>query len=66
MTQEQRTKLSERLERLGMRLDHDLLSRAAAIVGAHGGDLDGMHDMALLSICVEAYRHPEKETLQVV
>jgi hypothetical protein len=58
--------LSHRLDRLGMRLEGDRLTRAAAIVRAHGADAAEISDMALLSICVEAYRHPEKETLQVV
>jgi len=65
MTQETK-ELSLRLDRLGMRLEGDRLSRAAAIVRAHGASAEEISDMALLSICVEAYRHPEKETLQVV
>jgi len=59
-------RLSERLGRLGMRLDGERLKRAAAIVRAHGADTAEISDMALLSICVEAYRHAEKETLQIV
>lgn len=66
MTQEENDKLSRRLDRLGMRMEGDKLSRAAAIVSAHGGDTDAIGDMALMSICVEAYRHPERETLKVV
>lgn len=66
MTQEEKDKLSRRLDRLGMRMEGDKLSRAAAIVRAHGGDTDAIGDMALMSICVEAYRHPERETLKVV
>lgn len=65
MTEEKKAILSQRLMSLGMRLDGDRLDRAARIVKAHGG-AEEMSDMALLSICVEAYRHPEKETLQVV
>lgn len=66
MTVHEKEQLSVRLDRLGMRLEGDRLTRAAAIVRAHGGTAEGISDMALLSICVEAYRHPEKETLQVV
>ena len=66
MTQHERDQLSLRLDRLGMRLEGERLARAAAIVRAHGGDTDAIGDMALMSICVEAYRHPEKETLKVV
>lgn len=66
MTLEEKDKLSRRLDRLGMRMEGEKLSRAAAIVRAHGGDTDAIGDMALMSICVEAYRHPEKETLKVV
>jgi hypothetical protein len=66
MTAQDREQLSVRLDRLGMRLEGDRLTRAAAIVHAHGTDAREISDMALLSICVEAYRHPEKETLQVV
>jgi hypothetical protein len=66
MTTQEKEQLSMRLDRLGMRLEGDRLTRAAAIVRAHGADAGEISDMALLSICVEAYRHPEKETLQVV
>lgn len=66
MTTQENERLSLRLDRLGMRLEGDRLSRAAAIVRAHGGSAEEISDMALLSICVEAYRHPEKEMLQVV
>ncbi len=66
MTQEMKARLSERLDSLGMRLEGDRLDRAAAIVRAHGADAGEISDMALLSICVEAYRHADKETLQIV
>lgn len=66
MTQEKKEKLSQRLISLGMRLEGDRLDRAAAIVRAHGANAEEISDMALLSICVEAYRHAEKETLQIV
>ncbi len=66
MTTAEMDKLSERLSRLGMRLEGDRLRRAAAIVLAHGSDAAEISDMALLSICVEAYRHPEKGTLPIV
>jgi hypothetical protein len=66
MTQHDKERLSSRLDRLGMRLEGDRLTRAAAIVRAHGTDPGAISDMTLLSICVEAYRHPEKETLQLV
>jgi hypothetical protein len=58
--------LSERLAALGMRLDAERMGRAVAIVKAHGSHPNEISDMALLSICVEAYRHKEKESLQIV
>ena len=58
--------LSERLAALGMRLDAERMGRAVAIVRAHGAHPSEISDMALLSICVEAYRHAEQETLQIV
>ena len=66
MTTAEIDKLSERLGRLGMHLEGDRLTRAAAIVRAHGADAADISDMALMSICVEAYRHAEKETLKIV
>ncbi len=66
MKTQEMERLSQRLDRLGMRLEGDRLKRAAAIVRAHGADAGEISDMALLSICVEAYRHAEKETLQIV
>ena len=66
MTTAEMDRLSERLSRLGMRLEGDRLRRAADIVAAHGKDATEISDMALLSICVEAYRHPEKGTLEIV
>jgi hypothetical protein len=58
--------LGERLAALGMRLDAERMGRAVAIVKAHGAHPNEISDMALLSICVEAYRHKEKESLQIV
>ncbi len=58
--------LRERLAALGMRLDAERMGRAVAIVRAHGAHPDEISDMALLSICVEAYRHHEKEMLPIV
>ena len=66
MTTAEMEKLSQRLDSLGMRLDGDRLRRAAAIVLAHGSDAAEISDVALPSICVEAYRHPEKGTLPIV
>ena len=66
MTQAKLDKLAERLDSLGMHLQGERLLRAADIVRAHGGDEMDIADMALMSICVEAYRHAEKETLQIV
>jgi hypothetical protein len=58
--------LSERLAALGMRLDGERMGRAVAIVKAHGAHPNEISDMALISICVEAYRHKDKESLQIV
>jgi hypothetical protein len=58
--------LSERLAALGMHLDGERMASAVAIVRAHGQHPDEISDMALLSICVEAYRHKDRETLQIV
>ncbi len=66
MTEEKLERLSERLDGLGMRLDRERLLRAAAIVRAHGGEDMDIADMALMSICVEAYRHAEREPLKIV
>jgi hypothetical protein len=66
MTGKEMEQLSIRLDRLGMRFEGERLARAAAIVRAHGADTREISDMALLSICVEAYRHTEKEPLAIV
>ena len=58
--------LSERLAALGMRLDAERMGRAVAIVRAHGAHPREISDMALLSICVEAYRHKDRESLPIV
>ncbi len=58
--------LSERLAALGMRLDPERMTKAVAIVRAHGAHPSEISDMALLSICVEAYRHTGTETLPIV
>ena len=58
--------LSERLSALGMHLDSERMDRAVAIVRAHGQHPNEISDMALLSICVEAYRHADREMLPIV
>ena len=58
--------LSERLTALGMHLDGERMGRAVAIVRAHGAHPNEISDMALLSICVEAYRHADREMLPIV
>ncbi len=66
LTKSEVEQLSERLSALGMKLDQERMGRAVAIVRAHGAHPDEISDMALLSICVEAYRQKDKETLQIV
>ena len=58
--------LSERLAALGMHLDAERMDRAVSIVRSHGAHPNEISDMALLSICVEAYRHKDRETLAIV
>ncbi len=66
LTKSEIDELSERLAALGMRLDGERMGRAVAIVRAHGAHPSEISDMALLSICVEAYRHKDRETLPIV
>lgn len=67
MTEEERlTRLSERLDGLGMRFDRERLLRAAAIVRAHAAEEMDIADMALMSIVVEAYRDADREPLKIV
>lgn len=58
--------LRDRLAALGMRLDPERMGRAVAIVRSHGAHPNEISDMALLSICVEAYRHHDREMLPIV
>ncbi len=66
LTKTEIDQLSARLAALGMHLDDERMDRAVAIVRAHGAHPNDISDMALLSICVEAYRHHEKEMLPIV
>ena len=49
----------ERLARLGMRFGDEQLSNAQALVTRCGFVPEELSDVQLMTICVEAYRHPD-------
>ena len=51
----------ERLARLGMRFRDDQLHHAHALVTRYGFDPEELSDIQLMTICVEAYRHPDAD-----
>ncbi len=55
--------LRQRLARLGMHFEGEVLHRAEAIVDAHSERPESLHDIQLMSIAVEAYRKPESPEL---
>ena len=51
----------ERLARLGMRFGEEQLHRAHALVTRYGFVPEELSDIQLMTICVEAYRHPDSD-----
>ena len=51
----------ERLARLGMRFGDEQLRYAHALVTRYGFVADELSDIQLMTICVEAYRHPDAD-----
>jgi hypothetical protein len=51
----------ERLARLGMRFGDDQLHHAWSLVTRYGFVPDDLADIQLMTICVEAYRHPDTD-----
>jgi hypothetical protein len=51
----------ERLTRLGMRFGDEQLNAAAGLVDRCGFGPEELTDIQLMTICVEAYRHPDSD-----
>lgn len=51
----------ERLARLGMRFGDEQLDRAHALVTRYGFVPEELTDIQLMTICVEAYGHPDTD-----
>ena len=51
----------ERLARLGMRFGDEQLNVAAGLVARRGFGPEELSDIQLMTICVEAYRHPDSD-----
>jgi len=51
----------ERLARLGMRFGDEQLRHAHALVTRYGFVAEELSDIQLMTICVEAYRHPDAD-----
>ena len=51
----------ERLARLGMRFGDEQLGRAHALVTRYGFVPEELTDIQLMTICVEAYGHPDTD-----
>jgi hypothetical protein len=51
----------ERLARLGMRFGDEQLGQAHALVTRYGFVPEELSDIQLMTICVEAYRHPDSD-----
>jgi hypothetical protein len=51
----------ERLARLGMRFGDEQLGHAHALVTRYGFVPEELSDIQLMTICVEAYRHPDSD-----
>lgn len=54
-------RLSDRLARLGMRFGDEQLGHAQALVTRYGFVPEELSDIQLMTICVEAYRHPDSD-----
>ncbi len=51
----------ERLARLGMPFRDEQLRHALSLVTRYGFAPDELSDIQLMTICVEAYRHPDAD-----
>jgi hypothetical protein len=51
----------ERLARLGMRFGEEQLRHAWSLVTRYGFVPEDLSDIQLMTICVEAYRHPDSD-----
>jgi hypothetical protein len=51
----------ERLARLGMQFGDEQLGRAHTLVTRYGFVPEELTDIQLMTICVEAYRHPDSD-----
>jgi hypothetical protein len=51
----------ERLFGLGMRFGDEQLGRAHALVTRDGFAPEDLSDIQLMTLCVEAYRHPDSD-----
>ncbi|MHB8631805.1 MAG: hypothetical protein ACYC9W_07750 [Candidatus Limnocylindria bacterium] len=55
-----------RLERLGMRFGDDQLGVAHGLVLRLGFAPEELTDLQLMTICVDAYRHPDVPVCEIV
>jgi hypothetical protein len=55
-----------RLDRLGMRFGDDQLGVAHGLVMRRGLRPEELTDLQLMTICVEAYRHPDVPLCEIV
>ena len=51
----------ERLERIGFHFAPDQLVAARELVARRGFEPEELSDLALMTICVEAYGHPDRD-----
>ena len=51
----------DRLARLGMRFGDEQLRHAQSLVTRYGFVPEELTDIQLMTICVEAYRHPDSD-----
>ena len=54
-------KFRERMARLGMRFGDEQLGHARALVTRYGFVPEDLSDIQLMTICVEAYGHPDTD-----
>jgi hypothetical protein len=58
--------LRARLRGLGMHFEDETLARAVALVRRHSESPSALEDVSLMTIAVEAYRHPERDLKEIV
>lgn len=54
-------RLAQRLAKLGMPMQGDVLARAEALLGRYGYSPEHLSDLWLMTLCVEAYRRPDAD-----